>query len=113
MCVIEVLNSFWAFEFGGTLFQTLAILESIGYLNLGSKFQDLDRRTDGIWVSGPQQTDRRDLGFKTSTDRRTDKAINILDSVIIKFIIVVSTLGLFVFCRECVNKCREILFLFL
>ncbi len=26
----------------------------------------------GIWVSGPRQTDRRDLGFRTSTDRRTD-----------------------------------------
>jgi hypothetical protein len=23
----------------------------------------------GIWVSGPRQTDRQDLGFKTSTDR--------------------------------------------
>jgi hypothetical protein len=34
----EVLNSFWAF-------QTLAVLESIGYLNLGYGFQDFDRRT--------------------------------------------------------------------
>jgi hypothetical protein len=24
----------------------------------------------GIWVSEPRQTDRRDLGFKTSTDRQ-------------------------------------------
>ncbi len=26
----------------------------------------------GIWVSGPQQTNRRDLGFKTSTNRLTE-----------------------------------------
>jgi hypothetical protein len=34
----------------------------------GSGFQDLDIRTNRIWVSGPRQTDRRDLGFRTSTD---------------------------------------------
>ncbi len=47
MCVIEVLNSFWGLDLVGTLFQTLAILESIGYLNLECGFQDLDRQTDG------------------------------------------------------------------
>jgi hypothetical protein len=26
----------------------------------------------GIWVSGPRQTDRRDLGFKTSIDKLTE-----------------------------------------
>jgi hypothetical protein len=27
----------------------------------------------GIWVSGPQQMDGRDLGFRTSTDRVTEE----------------------------------------
>ncbi len=39
--------------------------------HMGFGFQDLDRRTDGIWVSRPQQTDIRDLGFRTSTDGHT------------------------------------------
>jgi hypothetical protein len=37
-----------------------------------SGFQDLNKRTDGIWVSGPRHTDIRDLSFRTSTDRRTN-----------------------------------------
>jgi hypothetical protein len=27
----------------------------------------------GIWVSGPRQTDRRDRGFRTSTDKLTEE----------------------------------------
>ncbi len=37
--MIEVLNSFWALEFGGTL------LKGMGFF-LGSGFQDVDRQTD-------------------------------------------------------------------
>jgi hypothetical protein len=33
----------------------------------------------GIWVSGPRQTDRRDLGFKTSTDGHTESGFQDLD----------------------------------
>jgi hypothetical protein len=33
----------------------------------------------GIWVSGPRQTDRRDLGFKTSTDGQTGSGFQDLD----------------------------------
>ncbi len=77
--MIEVLNSFWAFEFGGILFQTLAVLECIGYLNLGSRFQDLDMQTNEIWVSRPRQMDRRDLGFRTSTDGHTGFGFQDLD----------------------------------
>jgi hypothetical protein len=58
---------------------------------IGSGFQNLDKQTDEIWVSRPRQTDaqiwvsrpwqmdRRDLGFRTSTDKRIDNAINIYD----------------------------------
>ncbi len=61
--MIEVLNSFWALEFGGAVFQTLAVLESIGYLNLGSRFQDLDKHTD-----------EHNLGSRfQDLDRRTDE----------------------------------------
>jgi hypothetical protein len=52
-------------------------------------FQDLDRQTDRIWVSGPRQTDgdlgfktltdRRNLGFRTSTDRQTGSGFQDLD----------------------------------
>ncbi len=41
-------------------------------------FQDLNRRTDGIWVWGPRQTDRRDLGFKTSTNGQTNMGFRTL-----------------------------------
>jgi hypothetical protein len=40
----------------------------------GSRFQDLDRQTDEIWVSRPRQTNRRDLGFRTSTNRQTHRS---------------------------------------
>jgi hypothetical protein len=33
----------------------------------------------GIWVSRPRQTDRRDLGFKTSTDGQTGSGFQNLD----------------------------------
>ncbi len=33
----------------------------------------------GIWVSGPRQTDRRDLGFRTSTDGQTGSGFQDLD----------------------------------
>jgi hypothetical protein len=37
-----------------------------------SGFQNLDKRTNDIWVSGLRQMDRQDLGFRTSTDKRTN-----------------------------------------
>jgi hypothetical protein len=39
---------------------------------MGFGFQDLDSQIDETWVSRPaRQTDRQDLGFRTSTDRQT------------------------------------------
>jgi len=33
----------------------------------------------GIWVLGPRQTDKRDMGFRTSTDEQTRSGFQDLD----------------------------------
>ncbi len=106
--MIEVLNSFWApkpwgfwnllgisiWDLGlrtstdeqtGSRFQDLDIrtYEDLSFKTSTdrqrSEFQDFDRRTDGICVSGPRQMDRRDLGFKTSTNGQTRSEFQDLD----------------------------------
>jgi hypothetical protein len=45
----------------------------------GSGFQDLDKRTYGIWVLKPRQTDIRDLDFRTLTNGHTGSGFQDLD----------------------------------